>query len=77
MIVKPKIRGEIVIKKLSKFGNSTALIIDKPILRLLNMEKKLRLIARLDRGRLALVCWAGSVRVRVISYRRDHAYSFV
>jgi len=38
MIVKPKIRGEIVIKKLSKFGNSTALIIDKPILRLLNME---------------------------------------
>jgi antitoxin component of MazEF toxin-antitoxin module len=36
-----------MIKKLSKFGNSMALIIDKPILRLLNIDENTELALKI------------------------------
>jgi antitoxin MazE len=43
-----------MIKKLSKYGNSFAILIDKPILELLNINEKTQLIIKTDGNRIII-----------------------
>jgi antitoxin component of MazEF toxin-antitoxin module len=47
-------RGAPMIKKLSKYGNSFALLIDKPILELLNITETTSLRVKTDGNRLII-----------------------
>ncbi len=49
-----KIRGEKMVKKLTKHGNSLAIVIDKPILKLLNIDEKTKIRIQTDGKRIIL-----------------------
>lgn len=66
------VAGMAIIKKLVQHGNSSALIIEKPILELLNIGPETELDIRTDGRRLIITPIADDVRNAVSSVKKRH-----
>ncbi len=66
-------RGQLMLKKLSKYGNSTTLVIDKAILELLNMDESSMVKLQTD-GKSLIITPVSSATKEKVSYAPEEAF---